>query len=158
MARPKIAVWAPLVRVSRPASRVTKTYCARFAYNCQWFLVDMEWTWSIMLESSMFLSEVGGENWSGAEAPTGNPSPAPHAPHAPHASHARHDRSMARNRLAARPKVGGLHFSPSVSRKSVPRQLWTCCFISFILARNYNGFLVDMFSECSSPLIKIRVW
>ena len=40
---------------------------------------------------------IGGWGWkrSGAESPTGNPSPAPIAI-APHASHARHDRSMAR--------------------------------------------------------------
>ena len=82
---------------------------------------------------------------------------AQHPAPAPHASHARHDRSMARNRLAARAKVGGLDSSPRGSRKNVPRQFRTCCFISFILARNYNGFLVDMIRPQASPLIKIRV-
>ena len=82
---------------------------------------------------------------------------AQHPAPAPHASHARHDRSMARNRLAARAKVVGLDFSPRVSRNDVPSHLWTCCFISFILAWNYNGFLQDMFCPEASPLIKIRV-
>ena len=44
---------------------------------------------------------IGGWGWkrSGAETPTGNPSPASIAI----APHARHDRSMARNRSVARP-------------------------------------------------------
>ena len=56
---------------------------------------------------------IGGWGWkrSGAESPTGNPSPAPIAI-APHASHARHDRSMARWISVARAKVGGHHCSP----------------------------------------------
>ena len=76
---------------------------------------------------------------------------------APHASHARHDRSMARNRLVSKAKVVGLHYSPGASRKYAPRQLRTSCFISFILARNYNGFLQDMFCPEAIPLIQIRV-
>ena len=45
---------------------------------------------------------------------------AQHPAPAPHASHARHDRSMARNRLAARAKVVDNHFSPSVFTKVRP--------------------------------------
>ena len=82
---------------------------------------------------------------------------AQHPAPAPHASHARHDRSMARDRLAARAKVVGLHFLPRVSRNDVPRQWRASSLNSFILARNYNGFLQDMFCPEASPLIKIKV-
>ena len=54
------------------------------------------------------MSEVGGGKRSGAETPTGNPSPAPSAS----APHARHDRSMARNLSAARAICGLFSDSP----------------------------------------------
>ena len=63
-----------------------------------------------------FQSEVGGGKRSGAETPTGNPSPAPSAS----APHARHDRSMARNLSAARAICGLFSGSPPSSQKSVP--------------------------------------
>ena len=71
--------------------------------------------------ATYFLLLVGGWGWkrSGAESPTGNPSPAPIAI-APHASHARHDRSMARWISVARAKVGGRDFSPPDSRNVAP--------------------------------------
>ena len=61
---------------------------------------------------------------------------AQHPAPAPHASHARHDRSMARNRLVASAKVGGLHFSPSASRKVVPSQWEYMDTVLLILASN----------------------
>ena len=82
---------------------------------------------------------------------------AQHPAPAPHASHARHDRSMARNRLAARAKVVGFPYSPRASRKYATSFWRASTFNSFILARNYNGFLQDMFCPEASPLIKIRV-
>ena len=99
-----------------------------------------------------YISEVGGGNGAERRPPPGIQ--AQHPAPAPHASHARHDRSMARNRLAARAKVGRFSSSPRASRKYAPRQLRTSRFISFILARNYNGFLQDMFCPEASPLIK----
>ena len=69
-----------------------------------------------------------GQKRSGAESPTGNPSPAPIAI-APHASHARHDRSMARWISVARAKVGGHSCSPPGSRKVAPSS--TCLFVHF---------------------------
>ena len=82
---------------------------------------------------------------------------AQHPAPAPHASHARHDRSMARNRLAARAKVVGLDSLPCVSRKNVPSQGRVVVVISFVLARKYNGFLVDTSSLCLRHPIKITV-
>ena len=35
---------------------------------------------------------------------------------------------------------------------------WISSSFSFILAWNYNGFVVDMFLLCSRRVIKIRVW
>ena len=49
-----------------------------------------------------------------------HPAPAPHAPHA------RHDRSMARNRLVARAKVGGLDSSARTVTETRP-ELWASC-------------------------------
>ena len=124
----------------------------------------------VRLETQRFRgSEVGGAKWSGAEAPTGNPSPAPSAS----APHARHDRSMARSSSEARAICGLFSCSPPVSRKYVPSPWRVPNLISvhfskvlqwfrrvhgeymestwrvhgsflLILIRNYNGFLVDM--------------
>ena len=77
---------------------------------------------------------------------------AQHPAPAPHASHARHDRSMARNRLVARAKLGGLDCSPPVSRKSVPSRGRVVVVISLILARNYKGFL-----ESALPNARVRL-
>ena len=107
------------------------------------------------LWQSSEVSEVGGGKRSVAESPTGNPSPAPIAI-APHASHARHDRSMARSISVARAKLGGLHYSPPSSRNGAPSRGRVVVVFSFILARNYNGFVVDMFSLRSRHVIKIR--
>ena len=91
-----------------------------------------------------FLS-IGGWGWkrSGAESPTGNPSPAPIAI-APHASHARHDRSMARWISVARAKVGGHGSSPTVSRNDAPSS--TCPFLRFERG-NIMVFFVDTFES-----------
>ena len=94
---------------------------------------------------------IGGWGWkrSGAESPTGNPSPAPIAI-APHASHARHDRSMARWISVARAKVGGHGFSPTRSRKVAPSP--GCPFLRF----EQGNIMVSLRTD-SSPLTKIRV-
>ena len=94
---------------------------------------------------------LGGWGWkrSGAESPTGNPSPAPIAI-APHASHARHDRSMARWISVVRAKVGGRSCSPPPSRKNAPSS--TCPFVRF-----EQGNIMVSLRTRSSPLTKIRV-
>ena len=94
---------------------------------------------------------VGGWGWkrSGAESPTGNPSPAPIAI-APHASHARHDRSMARWISVARAKVGGHHCSPTPSRKNAPS--CACPFLRF----EQGNIMVFLWTR-SNGLAKIRV-
>ena len=97
-------------------------------------------------------SEVGGAKRSGAEAPTGNPSPAPSAS----APHARHDRSMARSSSEARAICGLFSDTPPGSQKNVPSPWGVPSIISFILARFYNGFAVDQLSLCSARLMKIR--
>ena len=95
---------------------------------------------------------IGGWGWkrSGAESPTGNPSPAPIAI-APHASHARHDRSMARWISVARAKVGGHSCSPPSSRKVAPSS--TCPFVRF-----EQGNIMVFLRTCSSGIANIRVW
>ena len=103
-----------------------------------------------------YRSEVGGGKRSVAESPTGNPSPMPIAI-APHASHARHDRSMARSISVARAKVGGRGSSLPSSRNFAPSCGRVADVFSFVLAKTYNGFLVDTYAKCSSPLIKIMV-
>ena len=102
------------------------------------------------------------ENGAERRPPTGIQ--AQHPAPAPHASHARHDRSMARNRLAARVKVGGLGFSPSVSRKSAPRQWRGNGEHGHSFSHRYSAKWTipgehgeNMESQSSSPLIKIRV-
>ena len=94
-----------------------------------------------LVDPQEFLStlEVGGENRSEAEDPHRESKPSAHAP----APHARHDRSMARNvwRLgrseAYFPPLRACHENMSRVHGRVHD------LISFILARNYNGFLVD---------------
>ena len=95
---------------------------------------------------------IGGWGWkrSGAESPTGNPSPAPIAI-APHASHARHDRSMARWISVARAKVGGHHSSPTPTRKVAPSS--TCPFVRF-----EPGITLVSWWTCLSGTAKIRFW
>ena len=68
---------------------------------------------------------------------------AQHPAPAPHASHARHDRSMARNRLVARAKVGGKYFSQCHGNLSRGNGESMGAFW-FILARNYTGFSENM--------------
>ena len=104
------------------------------------------------------LGEIGGWGWkrSGAETPTGNPSPAPSAS-AAHASHARHDRSKARSISEGRAKVGGLDSSPHSSRKNAPSRWRVLDVFSFVLARNYNGFLQATVCSLSRRFIKIKV-
>ena len=83
---------------------------------------------------------------------------AQHPAPAPHASHARHDRSMARNRLVARAKVGGwccstpCHGNPSRVNGESMGAFW------FILLRKTNGVFEKMVSQSSSHVIQIRVW
>ena len=95
--------------------------------------------------------KIGGWGWkrSGAESPTGNPSPAPIAI-APHASHARHDRSMARWISVARAKVGGHGSSPLPSRNDAPSR--GCPFVHF-----EQGNITVFLRTRSSPFTKIRV-
>ena len=95
---------------------------------------------------------IGGWGWkrSGAETPTGNPSPAPIAI-APHASHARHDRSIARWISVARAKVGGHHSSPTASRKVAPSR--ACPFVHF-----EQGITLVSWWTCLSGTAKIRFW
>ena len=99
-----------------------------------------------------FKSEVGGAKQSGAEAPTGNPSPAPSAS----APHARHDRSMARSSSEARAICGLFSYSPPGSRKYVPSIGRVSVVIRLMLARFYNGFAEDQLLLCSARLMKIR--
>ena len=82
-------------------------------------------------------SEVGDGKRSVAESPTGNPSPAPSAI----APHARHARSMARNRLVARPKVGGFGFSPPIETNQfkVAGEFWGF-FSSFCTVKTMVSF------------------
>ena len=56
----------------------------------------------------------------------------------------------------ARAKVGGLDSSPPSSRNVAPSDGRVLGVFWFILARDYNGFVVDTFAECLSPFIKIR--
>ena len=97
------------------------------------------------------INRFGGWGWkrSGAESPTGNPSPAPIAI-AAHASHARHDRSMARWISVARAKVGGWDSSPPDSRKVAPSP--ACPFVHFEL-----GNIMVLLRTCPNRLTKIRV-
>ena len=88
------------------------------------------------------------------EVPTGKPSPAPIAI----APHARHDRSMAKSfgGYAESRRFSSLTVlvekNPSKVAGELVGPLWV-----FLHSKN-NGFLQDMDSLCSSPLIKIRVW
>ena len=82
-----------------------------------------------------------------------HPAPAPHAPHA------RHDRSMARNRLAARPNLGGLH-SPAAAPgpvSSVPSTWRVHGHKNVDFSKKNNGFLVDMDSLCLRHPCALRV-
>ena len=104
---------------------------------------DIDWTWLLKVRSVLQKSEVGGGKRSGAETPTGNPSPAPSAS----APHARHDRSMARSSSEARAICGLFSYSPTVSQKNVPSIGRVSVLISFILVRFYNGFLQDQLED-----------
>ena len=77
----------------------------------------------------------------------------------PSPSHRTHDTTDQWRDLisVARAKVGGQSFSLPSSRKYAPSGWRVVSVFWFILARNYNGFVVDTFAECLSPLIKIRV-
>ena len=95
---------------------------------------------------------IGGWGWirSGAETPTGNPSPAPSSS-AAHASHAQHDRSMARWISVARAKVGGHGSSPTASQKVAPSR--ACPFVRF-----EPGITMVFWWTCPSGTAKIRFW
>ena len=116
---------------------VTKSKCLRHVMNI-WVRRFLSLSQFLELQ----LSEVGGGKRSGAETPTGNPSPAPSAS----APHARHDRSMARSSSDSRVIRGQLSDSPPYSQKNVASGRRASVFISFILARNYNGFAEDQLS------------
>ena len=74
---------------------------------------------------------------------------AQHLAPAPHASHARHDRSMARNRLVARAKVGGFSSPPRWSWIYVPSCGRVVAVLLFISARTNKGFWEYMESTWS---------
>ena len=96
---------------------------------------------------------VGGWGWirSGAESPTGNPSPAPSAS-AAHASHARHDRSMARWISEVRAKVGGFGSSPTIAKNYAPSS--GCPFVHF--EQGHITFFVDMFERHSKNTVFVN--
>ena len=61
-------------------------------------------------------------------------------------------------KLLVRSFAGIISFLPGGSQKSAPSLWRVSSFVSCIFASNNKGFLVDMDSLCSSPLIKkIRV-
>ena len=98
-------------------------------------------------------SENGAERSPQPGIQAQHPAPAPHAPHA------RHDRSMARNRLAARPNRGGLH-SPSPAPgpvSSVPSTWRVHGHKNVHFSKKNNGFLVDMDSLCLRHPCALRV-
>ena len=112
----------------------------------------------VVPERTTISSEVGGENRSGAEAPTGNPSPAPSTRTARIARTTRQINGA--NHLVAKPKLGGLDFAPSRTKirpEAMARQ-WEK---TFHFNKENKRFLGEhgenMESQSSSPLIKILV-
>ena len=94
------------------------------------------------------LGLIGGWGWirSGAESPTGSPSPAPSVS-AAHASHARHDRSMVRWIFVSRAKLCGFGSSLRGAKKYAPSS--GCLFVHF-----EQGGVIVFFVDMSKPTCK----